>query len=274
MQPARVNALTGWRWIADSYRLFRGNPRIWISLVFIFWLILGLSNMIRVVGPLLMTVLMPVFLAGLMLACRTQEQGGELEIAHLFAGFKQNVSQLITLGGINLTATVLIIGLSASFDGGIFLKMVFFGEMPPGMAESSADFALDPSTDMAVLFSAALSLPLMMAYWFSTSLIVFNGVPALQAMKLSLVASLRNVMPFLVYSLALIGLVLGFMMLLGMFMGVLGSVFGQGILMAALLVVILLPLLMMFVTIMIISFYTSYKSVFPESNIENSEINS
>jgi len=262
MEPARVNALTGWRWIADSYRLFRGNPRIWISLVFIFWLILGLSNMIRVVGPMLMTVVMPVFLAGLLLACRTQEQGGELEIALLFAGFKQNVGQLIILGGINLTVTVLIIGLSASFDGGTFLKMVFFGEMPPGMAES-ADFVLDPATDMAVLFSATLSLPLMMAYWFSTALIVFNDMHALQAMKLSLVASLRNVMPFLIYSLVLIGLVLGFMMVLGMVMGVLGSIFGQGVLMAGILAFILLPLLLMFVTIMIISFYTSYMSVFP-----------
>ena len=262
MEPVRVNALTGWRWISDSYRLFRQSPRVWISLVFIFWLVLGLSNMIRVVGPMLMTLVMPTFLAGLILASRAQDQGGELKITYLLAGFKQNVGQLITLGGINLTATILIIGLSSSFDGGVFLKMVFFGEMPPGMAES-ADFVLDPSTEMAVLFSAALSLPLMMAYWFSTALIIFNDVPAVQAMKLSLTASLRNILPFLVYSLALMGMVFGVMIVLAMFMGMLSSILGQGILVAGVLIFILLPLLLMFLAIMVISFYTSYKSVFP-----------
>jgi len=263
MEPSRVKALNGWRWIVQSYRLFQKNPLIWSSLVFIFWMLLALSNLIPVVGSMLMTVLTPVFLAGLMLSCQALEHDQELELANIFAGFKHNVGHLVTLGGINLTLTVLIIGVSSFFDGGVFLKMVFFGEMPPGATEEAASFMLDPRTELAMLFSAALSLPLMMAYWFSPALIVFNGMPAPQAMKLSLTASLRNVLPFLVYSLALTAVMLGGMMVLGMIMGLLGGVFGkENILLAVLLAVVLLPLLLTFVTIMIGTIYTSYRDIF------------
>jgi len=269
MEPNRVKALRGWGWIVDSYRLFQKNPLIWLSLVFIFWMLLMVSNLVQVVGPMLMTLLTPAFLAGLMLGCRALEQDKELEIAYVFAGFKQNVGNLITLGGINLTATVLIIGMSSFFDGGTFLKMVFFGEMPPG-TKDAANLALGPGTELAVLFTAALSLPLMMAYWFSPSLIVFHGMPAVQAMKSSFYACLRNFMPFFVYSLALTAIMLGGMMLLGMVMGLLGAIFGQtNILLAALLAVILFPLLLVFLSIMIGTIYTSYRDIFSwEENVE------
>ena len=52
---------------------------------------------------------------------------------------------------------------------------------------------------------ALLGVPLIMAYWFAPTLVVFRGDGPLAAMKSSFAASMRNIPPFLVYS--LLGLV-------------------------------------------------------------------
>ena len=45
-----------------------------------------------------------------MFGCHALAQGEELELAHLFAGFQQHAQKLVTLGGINLVAQLLILG--------------------------------------------------------------------------------------------------------------------------------------------------------------------
>ena len=52
----------------------------------------------------------------------------------------------------------------------------------------------------------ALALPLLMALWFAPALVVFHDVQPMAAMKASFFACLKNIVPFLVYG--LIGLLL------------------------------------------------------------------
>ena len=59
----------------------------------------------------------------------------------------------------------------------------------------------------ALLVAAALSIPLLMAYWFAPALVALNGYSAFEAMKTSFFACLKNILPFLVYG--LVGMVLG-----------------------------------------------------------------
>jgi len=56
----------------------------------------------------------------------------------------------------------------------------------------------------AALVGATLSLPLLMALWFAPLLVYFDDLKPLQALKLSLVACLKNTFPMLVYSLVLL----------------------------------------------------------------------
>ncbi|MEN6587182.1 MAG: BPSS1780 family membrane protein, partial [Sulfuricella sp.] len=91
----------------------------------------------------------------------------------------------------------------------------------------------------------ALLLPLLMAYWFAPALVLFDGLPAKQAMKLSFAACLRNVLPFTLYG--VVGLVLF----------VLGSIpLGLGLL-------AVIPVL--FAT----SIYTAYRDIFVAVSEEN-----
>ncbi|MDQ3195931.1 MAG: hypothetical protein M3Q32_06065, partial [Pseudomonadota bacterium] len=127
----------GWQWIIEGFGLFRKNPLIWIVLsAALFAIAVGLG-LIPVLGPLVFYLLSPIFLAGLMLACRALEKGDEIEIAHLFAGFRVNTSQLITIGGIYLIGQIVIYGVLIVIGGSAITAMM------GGMG--SADIAAMPN---------------------------------------------------------------------------------------------------------------------------------
>jgi uncharacterized membrane protein len=52
---------------------------------------------------------------------------------------------------------------------------------------------------VGLLIALALLVPVMMAMWFAPTLILFNNMSAVDAMKQSFAASLRNIVPFLIY---------------------------------------------------------------------------
>jgi uncharacterized membrane protein len=56
---------------------------------------------------------------------------------------------------------------------------------------------------LALLIMLALMLPIIMAVWFAPALVVFHEQAAGEAMKNSFVACLKNIVPFLLYSVIL-----------------------------------------------------------------------
>jgi hypothetical protein len=229
----RVAAGRGWGWIADAFGLFRRNPIIWIALNLVLLLIALALAQIPLLGAYLIYLLTPVFLAGLMTACRDTERGREIEIAHLFRGFVENASQLVTLGGVYLVGNVLVAGVAMALGGAALQEvMQAASEGSPNLDPAVTDRAL-----LAVLVSAALFVPLAMALWFAPALVMLDRVSAVKALVLSLQACLANLLPFLVY----------------------------GVIMSGLLFAALLPALIglaLWVPIAMISTYTAYRDVF------------
>ena len=76
------------------------------------------------------------------------------------------------------------------------------GAMPDMAAPAAALTVI-----LAVLIIFALMLPVMMAIWFAPALVLFHGKGALEAMQASFFGCLKNIVPFLVYSVVM--LVLG-----------------------------------------------------------------
>ena len=90
---------------------------------------------------------------------------------------------------------------------------------------------------LAMLVGLALFIPLIMAYWFAPALVMLHDLGVVESMKLSFVACLRNILPFLIY---------GIIMLL---LFVIGSIpIGLGLL-------VVIPA-------MLASMYTAYKDIF------------
>jgi uncharacterized membrane protein len=64
--------------------------------------------------------------------------------------------------------------------------------------------AMGLSFVLALLVVLALAVPLYMALWFAPSLIVFNQLKPVDAMKASFFACLKNIVPFLFYGIIMI----------------------------------------------------------------------
>ena len=189
----------GWTWIVDGFDLFKLNPGIWILNLVILLGIMIVLSVIPLAGSVVLNLLYPVFSAGLMLGCRALMRNEPLEIAHLFAGFKEKTSELVMVGLLYLVG-ILAIGFVVALFVGFSVLSVMFSSRGMG--------SFNPATLLlGILVMAALMIPLLMAVWFAPALVVFHDLKPIDAMRQSFQGCLKNVVPFLVYG--IIGLVLG-----------------------------------------------------------------
>jgi uncharacterized membrane protein len=192
--PRSIEAGRGVGWISEGFGLFKMAPGIWIAIVVIFFIITMIMSMIPFVS-LVLNLFMPVFTAGFMLGCRDLENGEGLQIGHLFAGFQNRTGALVGVGALYL---LMIIVVMTVVFGGMFM----FGG---GMAmmenpEAMGPEAMGPGFMIAVLLGTALIIPVIMAYWFAPALVVFNeDLGVVEAMKMSFMGCLKNIIPFLIY---------------------------------------------------------------------------
>jgi uncharacterized membrane protein len=239
MEPKHLTAGHGWEWIKQGYALFMKAPLLWIVLLLICVISAAALSYVPVVGEPLVSLLMPVVLAGLMAGCRDLLKGDELELVHLFRGFQQHTTQLVTLGGIGLVSQFLIFGLMMLVGGAALVNILMSGQpdvQPEVIIEAAS------GAGFAMLLGIILFSLLVMAMQFAPLLVFFNGVTPLTAMKLSLRAFLKNIGSMLVY-----GLTFMFLAILASLPMMLGWL-------------ILLP-------IVFTSLYASYSEIFPAEKV-------
>ncbi len=200
MEVRHVKARQGLQWIMSGFYLFRIAPMAWMLLCFTLILIAMTLSILPLLGQFIFTLISPVFLAGMMLGCQKLEQGEKLEITHLFAGFKKNTAPLITVGGIYLIGQVLIVGIVMLIGGTAMMDMLLQGK------RVDENELMEVADDMlsATLVALALSIPLLMAAWFSPLLVAFHNIPPVLAMKKSFFACLKNMLPLQLYGVILI----------------------------------------------------------------------
>jgi uncharacterized membrane protein len=205
--PHAVPAGRGWSWITRGFWHFKTDPLAWIL---IFLVLLGISivlGLIPIIGGLANSLLWPLFAAGLMYGAREQERGNKLRIAHLFAGFRENLEPLAIVGLLSLGGSILI---------GILILGMFLGslmpmlQMNPGglQAQDPATLAqvLGPGVLIGLLVGLLLFIPLSMAMLFSPALVLLDDMGPMEAIKQSFLGSLMNMLPLSVYGLAALGL--------------------------------------------------------------------
>jgi hypothetical protein len=208
-----VRAGEGWRWIADAWA-FTGEQRWTFVGVFLLLIVIQIAaNVVPIIGPLAVTLLSPVLLGGFILGCEAVRRGGELEVGHLFAGFQRHSGKLLALGALSLAFGIVAAIVMILIVGTSVLPLMVGG------AEPSAEEIVGLMLPMllAVLVITALSLPLTMAILFATPLIVLTDSDVLPALKTSFFACLKNILPFLVWSVAMLGL--GLLASLPLFLG-------------------------------------------------------
>jgi len=182
-----------WVWIVKGFHLFKANPAMWIILLVLYLAIMIPVSMLPVIGSVVSTLLAPVFAAGMMWGCQALVKNQDLEINHLFEGFKQNTSQLISIGGIYMVSLLLVaVVVVLALDKETAELLVQGKDLSPEQADGML---------MPIMVALLLIMPVLMAYWFAPVLAGLHRLSAIQAMKLSFAACLKNMLPFLLYGL-------------------------------------------------------------------------
>src|SRR5512134_1001301 len=176
-------AANGWTWIADGWELFKRQPGMWIGIIVLLFVIFIVAAFIPVVGGLAMTLFGPVFAGGLMVGCKALDSGEDLELGHLFAGFRSRTGTLIGVGALYLAATVAVM-IVVSLIMGVGM-MTMMGGDPQAVEAMGMTFLL------AMLVMLALLLPVVMAVWLAAPLVVFHEQGAIEAMKGSFMGCLK-----------------------------------------------------------------------------------
>jgi uncharacterized membrane protein len=225
----KLDAGHGWTWITSAFSLFMKQPGMWLLLFIIYFVCCVLLGMIPIIGGFANLLLLPVFGAGFMQACRVLDDGGEIAVEHLFFGFKHKTSNLMVIGVFAcVPLAVVIAGMLIAGGAGIFAAL--FGG-------TAALATLGVSVALAMLAGIIVSVPVYMALWFAAPLVLFDGLAPGTALKTSFSACLKNMIAFTLYAIVLAVLF------------VVGSIpFGLGLL-------VVLP-------VALISVYTAYREIF------------
>jgi len=226
----------GIAWFTEGFASFRNNSGAWVGIGFILF-IMGLVSLSFPFSSLLLQLMMPVLIGGLLLGCRDSNNGGQLRLNHLFAGFSHATGNLVLLGILYTVASCVIMGLMfgmavIAVGGSVILSVLMDGN-PVTILDNLLILLL------IILAGLLLYVPLLMAFWFGPALIVFEGHHPLSAMKYSFLACVKNCLAFLVYGLA------------GLLLVIIASIpFMLGW-------IVLLP-------VTIIGFYLSYRDIFTQ----------
>ena len=192
-----VPTANGWSWIAAAWAIFRRAAGIWIGMVLTLAVIYTVLAVLPVIGAIASFVVGPIFTAGLVLTSRTIDQGGEVQFAQLFGGFKHRFGTLLVVGVLYLAGTAVIVFAAVALTGASLFGLL-------NATSPEAAMVLGGKFLLALLLILALMLPLIMAIWFAPPLVVFHELGALESMKASFVGCLRNMLPFLLYGVVLL----------------------------------------------------------------------
>lgn len=201
LPPRSAPAGSGVSWIGTGWRLFTKAWLMWIVSLLVIFVLAIVVSLIPIIGSLAFQILNPVFTAGFIVACYSLERGGEFEIEHVFAGFKNNFGSLVVVGILFLVGWLVIFIVVAAFVG--------FGVFMAAMSGNTNDVTAALATSgmsmlIGILVMLALMVPLLMAYWFAPALVIMHNLSPIEAMKASFSGCLRNIVSFLVYGVVML----------------------------------------------------------------------
>jgi hypothetical protein len=203
--PRAVAAGRGASWVSEGWPLFSRGMGTWIGMALVGFLIFMVLSFVPLIG-MLAGFLTPFLMAGWAIGCERMRTEGEVRFEDLFGGFGEHLAPLAIVSLIyfaaNLVAMVLAGLVSAVLIGGAFAL---------GMS-GAPDTAVGGGFFIGVLLGSliflAISLPVFMLIWFAPTLVVLHKVAPVEALKMSFFGCLRNVVPFLLFGLVTLAMVI------------------------------------------------------------------
>ncbi len=193
-----VPARTGVQWFKLGVRTFFKQPLALSGLFFMFMAVMTVLTLIPLLGNVLALALLPGATLGLMAATEETTKGKFPMPTVLLSAFRagrQQLKAMLILGLLYAVCILLLLGISATVDGGKFAHLYLMGGGVEIDAMQESEF------QSAALLALALYLPVSLLFWHAPALVYWHGISPVKSLFFSLVACVRNFWTFAVYSL-------------------------------------------------------------------------
>jgi len=210
-----VPADHGVAWYREGWRIFKMSPAVWIGIWAAFFAIVVFISFLPIIGGLIVGVVTPLFAGGALTAARNADRDGGARFADFFSAFSGPVGTLLLIGVLQLLLSF-VVGILVALVDSVYLGNAFT-DSPSFDRLMSADVIL-PLAVMAVV-TGLIFLPITNAVWLASGLCAMEGTSALDALRRTFNATLRNLLPLLVFG--LVTLALGVIALIPLGLGLL-----------------------------------------------------
>lgn len=205
--PSARRAGEGSEWISVAWQLFKRQPAQLVALVLVTGILYMIGaialQLIPYIGGIVATVFYVLLLSGLTLSVDRLYRGDGVGFDLLFAGFQHPARVQLAVLGVVVALMYLLLGYVAALLAGA----VPFWQASVGLTDvKPEDLIANGSMTLTTLmlyvaYALALFIPVAMATWFTSALVLLNGMQPLAAMSYSFRACLRNLAPLTVQSL-------------------------------------------------------------------------
>lgn len=197
-----VPARTGVTWVKLGITTFIKQPLAMSGLFFMFMALLSVATMVPFVGAALALALLPAATLGLMAATQEAAKGNFPMPSILISAFRagqQQMRAMLVLGALYALGFLMLMGVSALFDGGQFAKLYLVG------GKITEELVLQDGFQTAMWVAMGLYLPLSLLFWHAPALVHWHGVSPVKSLFFSGMACYKNFGAMTVFGLAWTG---------------------------------------------------------------------
>ncbi len=225
------------------------------GLFFMFMALISLVSQLPFVGAALALVVLPASTIGLMAATQVASDGKFPMPAVLFTAFRAGTKKtqaILMLGALYAVGFLLVLGVSALFDGGQFANFYLGGAAMTKEIISTSDF------QMATWAAMALYLPLSLMFWHAPALVHWHDISPVKALFFSFIACVKNFTAMVVFFLSWLGVFLVGGLIMAIIAGVTGSESAVSF--------VMLPAALLMAAMFFTSIYFTFKDCFISEN--------
>jgi hypothetical protein len=197
-----VPARTGLTWVKLGITTFIKQPLAMSGLFFMFMALLSVATMVPFVGAALALALLPAATLGLMAATKEAAKGNFPMPSILISAFRagqQQMRAMLVLGALYALGFLILMGVSALFDGGQFAQLYLVG------GKVTEELVLQEGFQTAMWVAMGLYLPLSLLFWHAPALVHWHGVSPVKSLFFSFMACYKNFGALTVFGLAWTG---------------------------------------------------------------------
>jgi len=184
-------------WLISGWKLFKKKPLTWIFMVLIFNIFMIVGNSF-LIGRFIVALLLPVLAGGIFIALDKASREESIGLENLFSVFKDKpiLKELLTVGAIGVAVILLTMALQTLTGTEYAVKLDPSKSEGVNIKDSVDVFE---KVSKGGLFTSLIPWVWSWALLFGIPLIAINREAAIPALKHSLLGSLFNFFPLLVF---------------------------------------------------------------------------